>query len=168
MTEVLSSSDWNTDYFERIRTVSHHESWTTTGTWITWKQLIDRDDISVIRLALKSGKLKHRPHEKLDHDDPEVQALDEDLRREYKWTSDSESSGSTSKLDTVEKDLAMPTTEKTCEAEETPAARASRISTEGKRAVTLFCANEMEFKQRFAKDSNNPYPLQLIISVRTL
>ena len=47
------------------------------------EKLLDDDDEDVLRLQIKNGKIKTRPHAKLDHDSPEVQELPEEKRKQY-------------------------------------------------------------------------------------
>ena len=48
---VISAEQWDGDFFGRLCTVSVHDGWSTVGEWISWKQLHEKADPAVIRLA---------------------------------------------------------------------------------------------------------------------
>ena len=84
--ELMNATDLaSSEFFQRIRRDVVTESDRTTGTWMSWKQVLDLEHESVAKLSLAQGRLQSRPSSQLDHSKPETKELPEELQLEYRY-----------------------------------------------------------------------------------
>ena len=120
----------------------------TKGEWLRGKQVQEKEDPEVIKLAIKAGRMLTRAHAMLDHDDPQAKALPAEIKKEYQWQVEGDTSGATWPQQTVEKDQGQAEEE---EPQETSEALHARGKAEATRCISTFTKQEMDFKRRFAK-----------------
>ena len=73
--KLLSASGEFTDpYFEHMRDIQRTTDGGTVATWISYKQLLEKEDETVAQIMFNQRKIITRPHSKLDHDDPATKA----------------------------------------------------------------------------------------------
>ena len=112
----MAATDWNSEYFDRIRTMTVSEGFSKNKAWLSWHELQQKDHPDVLKLAIKAGRLRTRKHENLDHDDPDVQALPAELQLEHQWYVDEEANATTWSKQLSDKDFSKPEEEKPEEA----------------------------------------------------
>ena len=87
ITAVLSTIDFDEPTFTKSR--KNLQSTERVGEkWVNWEVLKAKEGEQIARLQVKQGKVLRRPHTGLDHSDPEVEQLPEELRSQYLFVQD--------------------------------------------------------------------------------
>lgn len=164
--QLLSSSSWNTDYFQRLRAVEKTSEDRTKLTWMSWKQLMQHEEPEVVSVMLEQGKLVQRPHRMLQHDAESTAGLPEHLCYEYAYMQDSTEQRASASERMEASDVTMPSREAEDEevlpksqddVVERTKKEVERIKAFAKKTLNQFNTNELDFTMRLAKYDSNEY-----------
>lgn len=91
VTEMLSddSGDYNSQYFQRIKSTAVSQSVDTGYKWLSYAALAQQEDPALIPIMVRQGKLETRPHAGLNHEDEALKELAPHLLLQYKYVEES-------------------------------------------------------------------------------
>ena len=82
--EVLQSTDWESDYSQRLHVVEHTVAKTKLNEWMSYKSACDIHSEGVLAAMVLQGTMHTQPHEKLDPNADSTLALRPEERLQYK------------------------------------------------------------------------------------
>ena len=83
-----NTGNWMDPYFESMKTATVTQKDVKDGKWISWKQILDKENEKVAALMIKQKKIQCRPHAGLDHSDPDVMELEWHDRTQFMYVVD--------------------------------------------------------------------------------
>ena len=82
--EVLSTSDFKSEFFERLQKFEVRDEDKDTDTWMSWNEVVNLDGEPLVKAQLAQGTMVSRPHPKLDPTHETTLAIPENERFQYK------------------------------------------------------------------------------------
>eukprot|EP00974_Lingulodinium_polyedra_P025217 2437786-Lingulodinium_polyedra.AAC.1 len=149
---VLSGMSWSSTYFKRVVVAEHTDESSTAKQWKSYTQMLAIEPPEVLALMVSSGRVKTRPHSKLDLDDPEVQQLPKHMKLEYQHVEEEERD-TTAIIERGEnQDDRKPTEE---EMKEQTEAEAVKPDVEMRKALRNWVVAEADITARLSKFAGN-------------
>ena len=168
----LKSKGWKDPYFEKFKKVTTSTSTGSSSAWISWQQVLTKENVATATLMLKQKKLLSRPHADLDHEDEETKELEWFDRHQFKYrieegeekTTTETSASAKEKVDGEEDGIKKEEKEEE-EPGILPEAKSKKIVAAARRSRALWLANDGVFAGRIKKFEGNEYPWVLFILV---
>ena len=82
--EVLNTSDWKSEFFERIQKFEVRDEEKDTDTWMSWREVVNLDGEALVLAQLAQKTMTKRAHPKLDPLHVTTLAMPENERFQYK------------------------------------------------------------------------------------
>lgn len=99
--QILENDDYNSSFYERMKTVRFTDAAQDHIEWISWTTLTTKEGDQLARAMLAQGTITRRHHPKLKKDDPATLALPEEERYQYHYVSEIETKTSSTELTTT-------------------------------------------------------------------